>query len=108
MALPELRGIARLLTEPKSGTGKTGKAWASALIKFPQWRKTDDGWEEGDGVVASAIGFEDVAEQIAGYAKGDEIELRGPASLEEWQGKTRLKVTVEACRRPVKAVKQAA
>lgn len=108
MALPELRGTARLLTDPRTGVSKNDKPWTSALLKFPQWRKTDDGWEEGDGVVASAIAFEDVAEQLAGYAKGDEIELRGPASLEEWQGKTRLKLTIEACRRPVKAAKVAA
>lgn len=108
MALPELRGIARLLTEPRTGVGSTGKPWTSALIKFPQWRKTDDGWKEGDGVVASIIGFEDVADQLAGYAKGDEIEVRGTVTLGEWQGKPQLKLTVEACRRPVKAAKVAA
>jgi single-stranded DNA-binding protein len=108
MALPELRGIARLLSDPRTGIGKTGKPWTSALLKFTQWRKTDDGWEECDGVVASAIAFEDVAGQVADYRKGDDIEVRGPITLEEWNGKPQLKLTVAACRHPIKVAKQAA
>jgi single-stranded DNA-binding protein len=102
MALPELRGIGRLLTDPRTGTSQNGNPWTSVLVKFAQWRKTDDGWQEGDGQVASCIAFGDVAAEVARFAKGDEIELRGPAHVEMYQDKPQLKVTVVACRVPVK------
>lgn len=102
MSLPDMRGTGRLLTDPRTGTTKTDKPWTSALVKFQSWRKGDDGWEEGDSQVASCIAYEDVASALAGFAKGDDIELRGPFKVEEWQGKPQLKVTVVACRVPVK------
>lgn len=102
MALPELRGIARLLNDPRTGTTKTGNPWTSCVVKFQEWHKGDNGWTEGGGVVASLIAFGDVADEVARFARGTEIELRGPASLGEWQGKPQLKITVQACRVPVK------
>lgn len=104
MSLPELRGIGRLLNDPRTGIGKNGKPWTSVLVKFTQWKKTDDGkWEEGDSQVASCIAFDDgVVEMLAGFVKGDDIELRGPARVEMWNDKPQLKVTVVACRAPVK------
>ncbi len=108
MALPQLRGTARLLSDPRTGESRNGKPWTSLLVKFQAWRKTDDGWEEGDSQVASCIGFDGVAEDMAGFAKGDDIELRGPAHVEMYQDKPQLKVTVVACRVPVKAAKKVA
>lgn len=109
MSLPELRGIGRLLADPRTGIGKNGKPWTSVLVKFTQWRKTDVGWEEGDSQVASCIAFEDdPAALLAGFAKGDDVELRGPARVEMWQDKPQLKVTVVACRVPLKDAAKAA
>lgn len=102
MSLPELRGTGKLLADPRTGMTRTDKPWTSALIKFQAWKKTDAGWEEGDSIVASCMAFDEPAGILAGFTKGDSVELRGPANLEEWNGQTRLKITVAACRAPVK------
>ncbi len=102
MSLPTLRGTARLLTDPRTGDTKTGGRWTSALVKFPQWRKTDDGWQEGDGAVASIIGFDERADVLAAFAKGDEIDLYGTCVPDVYQGKPQLKVTLDGIRRHVK------
>ncbi len=93
MALPELRGTGRLLTDPRTGTGKNDKPWCSALVKFPTWKKTDAGWEEGDGTVASVIAFDDLAVALAEYAKGDPIGVHGTAKAAVWKDKPQLAVT---------------
>ncbi len=102
MALPELRGTGRLITDPRKGVGKNDKKWASALIKFPTWKKTDDGWEEGEGTVASAIAFDDLAVTLAGFAKGDQIGVHGTAKAAVWKDKPQLAVTVSQCWTPAK------
>lgn len=102
MSLPNLRGTARLLSDPRTGDTRTGGRWASALAKFPQWRKTDDGWEEQDGAVASCVGFNDVAELLAGFATGDEVDLYGTCTAEVYRDKPQLKVTLGGLRRHVK------
>jgi len=102
MALPELRGTGRLLTDPRNGIGKNGKPWTSALIKFPTWRKTNDGWKESEGTVASVIAFDDTAKLFAGYAKGDTVGIHGTAKAAVWQGKPQLAVTVLQCWTPEK------
>lgn len=108
MSLPTITGTAKLLTEPRTGVGKNDVPWTSVLAKFAQWRKTDDGWEEGDGQIVSAIAFGDVAADVARFAKGDDIEFRGPGRVEMYQDKPRLNVTIVACRVPVKTAKQVA
>jgi single-stranded DNA-binding protein len=102
MALPELRGTGRLLTDPRTGIGKNEKPWTSALIKFPTWKKTDDGWEEGEGTVASVIAFEDTACVLARYAKGDTVGVHGTAKAAVWKDKPQLAVTVTQCWMPEK------
>lgn len=97
MSLPELRGTGRLLTEPRTGTGKNGKPWASALIKFPTWRKTDSGWEEGEGTVASVIAFEDVAGALASFTKGSPVGIHGTAKAAVYNDKPQLAVTATQC-----------
>lgn len=78
MALPELRGTGRILTDPRQGVGKNDTPWCSALIKFPVWKKTDDGWkEQPDSPVASVITFDDNATLLAGFTKGDEVGVHG-------------------------------
>ena len=100
MALPELRGTGRLLADPRTGTTKTDKPWATALIKFPTWKKTDAGWEEGEGTVASVIAFEDTALVLARYAKGDTMGVHGTAKAAVWNDKPQLAVTVTQCWTP--------
>lgn len=109
MALPELRGTGRLLTDPRMGVGKNDKAWASALVKFPTWRKNDGSWEEGEGTVASVIAFEEVASQLGRYAKGDAVGIHGTAKAAVWNDKPQLAVTVTQVWTPEKSsTKQAA
>lgn len=102
MALPTLRGTARLLADPRTGDTKVGGRWASALVKFPQWKKTDDGWQEGDGAVASIIGFDERADVLATFVKGDEIDLYGSCQPDVYRDKPQLKVTLDGIRRHVK------
>jgi single-stranded DNA-binding protein len=103
MALPEIRGTGRLLTDPKSGAGKNDKPWASALVKFPTWRKVDNKWEEGEGTVASVIAFEDLAGTLSGYAKGDSVGIHGTVKAAVWNDKPQLAVTISQCWTPEKS-----
>ena len=93
MALPELRGVGRLLTDPHHGTGKSGKPWCSALIKFSSWRKVNGTWVEGEGTVASVMTFEDNAAELARYAKGDPIGIHGTVKAAVWKDKPQLGIT---------------
>lgn len=95
MSLPELRGTGRMITDPRTGTAKTGAPWCSALIKFPVWKKTDDGkWEEQpDAPVASVIAYDDLAGQLAGYSKGDAVGVHGTTKLAIWKDRPQFAVT---------------
>jgi hypothetical protein len=53
MALPELRGTGRLITDPRHGTTKTDQPYTSALDQVLHLAKVD-GWEEGEGTLASS------------------------------------------------------
>jgi single-stranded DNA-binding protein len=102
MSLPTIHGTGTLLTDPKTGPTRTGGTWTNAVVRFQAWKKTDAGWEEGDTVVASCIAFGDAATVLATFGKGDSVEVRGTCGLGEWNGKPQLKLTVAACRAPVK------
>lgn len=93
MALPELRGTGRLLTAPRTGTTSTGTPYASTLVKFPQWRKADGEWEEGEGAVASVIAYDDNAALLAAYAKGDDVGVHGSCKPAIYKDKPQLAVT---------------
>lgn len=97
MSLPTITGTARLLTDPRKALTKTDKPMATVLLKFQGWRKGDDGkWVEGDSVVASAIAFEDVARDLAAFAKGDEVTVEGVGTLAMWNDKPQLNLTVKS------------
>lgn len=97
MSLPRVTGTARLLTDPKKALTKTDKPMATVLLKFQGWRKGADGkWEEGDNVVASAIAFEDVARDLVGFSKGDEVTVEGVATLTVWKEEPRLNLSLSA------------
>ncbi len=103
MALPEIRGTGRMLTDPRTGTGKNDKPWTSALVKFPTWRKTDNGWEESEGTVASVIAFEELAVTLSGFTKGDTVGIHGTVKAAVWNDKPQLAVTATQCWKPEKA-----
>lgn len=108
MALPEIRGTGRLLVDPKTGTTKADKPWATALIKFPSWKKTDDGWEEQpDSPVANVSAYDDLAPLLASYAKGDEIGVHGTAKPALWNDKPQFAITATQIWAPEKKSRQA-
>lgn len=100
MSLPEVRGAGKLVTDPRSGETKTGGRWTNGLIRFQSWRKTGDDWEPGDAVVASVIGFDEVADQLAGYAKGDDVAVQGVTSVGIWKEQPQLKITLSRVWKP--------
>ncbi len=97
MSLPRVTGTARLLTEPTRKTTKDNKPMSTVLLKFTGWRKDDAGkWVEGDSVVASAIAFEDTARLLAGFAKGDNVEIEGQITgMSVWKDKPQMSVTIK-------------
>ncbi len=97
MSLPRVTGTARLLTEPTRKATKDHKPMSTALLKFTGWRKDDGGkWTEGDSVIAAAIAFEDVARALAGFVKGDDVQVEGVATLTVWKDEPRLNLTLKA------------
>lgn len=107
MALPTISGTGTLLSDPKTGDTRTGGTWTNAVVKFQAWRRTDSGWEPGDEVVCAAIAFDDVAADLARYAKGDPVQIDATVnSLAIWQGKPQLKVTVSAVTQPEQRPRQ--
>lgn len=108
MALPELRGTGRLLCDVRTGTTSTDKPYASALIKFPQWRKVDGQWEEGDGAVASVVAYDDHAIALARYAKGDDIGIHGTVKPAVYRDKPQLSITASQIWTPEKTSRPAA
>lgn len=96
MSLPRVTGTARLLTEPTRKLTKTDKPMSTALFKFVGWRKDGEKWVEGDSVVASAIAFEDVARDLVRFAKGDDVQVEGVATVGVWKDQPRLNLTLKA------------
>lgn len=107
MALPTISGTGTLLSDPKTGDTRTGGTWTNAVVKFQAWKKTDTGWEPGDEVVCAAIAFDDTAADLARYAKGDPVQIDATVnSLNIWQGKAQLKVTVTTVAQPEQRPRQ--
>ncbi len=98
MSLPKVTGTARLLTDPRKMLTSMQKPMCSVLLLFQGWRKDDDGkWVEGDAVKADAVAFEDPARALAGFAKGDNVEIVDATitGVEVWNDKPRLKIRVK-------------
>ncbi len=101
MSLPKVTGTARLLTEPRRMLTSTKKPMCSVLLLFQGWRKGDaDKWVEGDAVKADAVAFEEVARALAGFEKGDNVEIVDATitGVEVWKDQPRLKVRVKDLR----------
>lgn len=103
MALPEIRGTVRLLTQPAERATKDGKPWCSAIGKFETWTKTSGAWEQTDGVAATIATFDvDCAHFLAGLGKGDKVCIQGTARPDVWNDKPQLKITATRAWLPVK------
>ncbi len=98
MSLPKLTGTGRLLTDPRKSLTKLQNPMCSVLLLFQGWRKDDDGkWVEGDSVAVDAVAFEEVARALAGFSKGDNVEVVDATvtGVEVWNDKPRLKIRVK-------------
>ena len=102
MALPEIRGTVRLLTQPTQRETHSGKPWCSVIGLFESWTKTDAGWEQGEGITAAIATFDaDCAAFLAGLGKGDKVSIHGHARPDVWNGKPQLKITATRAWSPV-------
>lgn len=97
MSLPTLTGTAKLITDPRKQLTKTDQPMATAILKFSAWRKVDGKWEEGEGVIAAAIAFEDVARSLASFVKGNDVTVAGTVTLGMWQDKPQVRLTLTSC-----------
>jgi hypothetical protein len=103
VALPEIRGTVRLLTQPSERSTKDGKPWCSAIGLFETWAKTDSGWEQTDGVPVTIATFDqDCAHFLAGLGKGDKVCVHGTCRPEIYNDKPQLKITATRAWLPVK------
>jgi single-stranded DNA-binding protein len=102
----------RLVKDPQTRTGASGKPFTTALLICPT--------EGNASMLASLIGFGEAAARLGRLCKGDAVSVNGRATLRTWEGKdgprTGLSITVSdvltaygvAKRRAGKAFAQAA
>lgn len=102
MALPEIRGIARLLTDPRTGATTNGNPYTSALVLFETWTKDNTGtWQQGEGVPASVITYDvDTTHTLTAHTKGDKIGIHGTTRPDIYNNKPQLKITATRCWTP--------
>lgn len=108
MSYPKVHGTAELISDPKSGPSRNGGRWCNAVVKFVKHRKQTNGtWVEVESFVAVIMAFDDHADMLSGFAKGQPVEVIGTAAVGEWNGKPQMQITIGATgtgvRRPVKA-----
>ena len=63
-----------LTSDPAQRIGASGKPYTTASIR-------------ADELLASVIGFGELAEQLVGFSKGDAVAVGGKAKLTQWTGK---------------------
>lgn len=104
MSFPDIAGTGRLATQPNTGITRTGNEWCNTLLVFTAHRKTDAGaWEETGSMVATAVGYSDVAIQLAAYGKGDVVAITGRINeLIVWNGQPRVSITLDTITTPVR------
>ncbi len=71
----------KLVRDPQTRTGKSGKPYTTALVAVPV-KAVSDGDE--DRVLVSAIAFGPAAEALAALAKGDDVSCAGNGRLSSW------------------------
>lgn len=100
MSLPTISGTAQLLTDPKTGPTKSGGTWTNAVLKFQAWRKVDDEWTEGDAVIGAVIAFDDAAQSLLTFSKGDIVTVEGTATVALWKDQPQLRITANTVAAP--------
>ncbi len=71
----------KLVRDPQTRTGKSGKPFATALIAVPVQAVSEG---DADKVLVSVIAFGPAAEALAALAKGDDVSCAGDARLSSW------------------------
>jgi single-stranded DNA-binding protein len=66
----------KLLRDPVTRTGASGKPFTTALLRVPT--------EKDESLVASVIAFGDTAERLGRLRAGDAVSVSGSAKLSEW------------------------
>jgi single-stranded DNA-binding protein len=67
--------VGKLLGDPAERTSKSGKVFATGLIRVALG--------DGDSILVSIVAF-DQAEQLLEHREGSTIAVAGPAKLSEW------------------------
>lgn len=83
----------KLLRDPTTKTGPSGKSYTTALVRVPMGKG-----EDSHVVVASVIAFQDQGEKLGRLRAGDAVSVSGSAKLNVWQkdGETRPGLDVTA------------
>ncbi len=71
----------KLVRDPQTRTGKSGKPFATALIAVPVVAVSEG---DTDRVLASCIAFGQAGEALAALAKGDDLSIAGSGRLSSW------------------------
>lgn len=69
----------RLLRDPATKTGPSGKPYTTALVKTPMGTKGEE------SIVVSVIAFEGEAERLGRLRAGDAVSVAGSAKVKTWE-----------------------
>jgi single-stranded DNA-binding protein len=67
----------KLLRDPQTRTGPSGKPFCTALVRVPV--------EKEDSIAVSIIAFQDVAERLGRLRAGDAVSVSGSAKPSTWE-----------------------
>lgn len=98
MALITASGKGFLLTDGiELKFGKSGTAYARLPLVFKNSRKTPDGWVSDKEIVVEGTVFGKLAEYLCDtVASRQELHVVGDLYVEEYEGKQRVKMNVQA------------
>lgn len=98
MALITASGKGFLLTDGiELKFGKSGMAYARLPLVFKNSRKTPDGWVSDKEIIVEGTVFGKLAEYLTEVVETrQEIQVFGDLYIEEYEGKSRVKMNVHA------------
>lgn len=67
----------KLLRDPQTRTGQSGKPFTTALVRVPTERE--------ESMLANVIAFGDAGERLGRLKAGDAVSMAGSAKLSEWE-----------------------
>lgn len=74
-----------IVSDPKSGTSKSGTTWANCVVRVPCGQNRETGDQESAFVQVAAFG--DEAGKLARLTKGDSVSATGALKPSEYQAK---------------------